>query len=156
MSLQSLSSNSQPGASKWPASLVWRDTDSYRWLTRLVLVGIGASVALAIFGLPPIDLHSPLHFKGIMDPLCGMTRAVRALALGDVATAIEYNPASLGLGITGAIVVVRSLVGWRTGRWFGVLVGWRRTILIVALILLGLLWWRQQANAELLMQFGMG
>lgn len=150
------SSKSAAGVAEWPLKFVWRDTDSSRWLTRFVLLGIGGAVALAIFGLPPVDLHSPLHFRGIMDPLCGMTRAVRALARADVRTAIEYNPASLLLAAGAGVMVARGVVGWRTGRWLGFVISRRRTVLIVALVLVALLWWRQQANAELLMRFGMG
>lgn len=42
------------------------------------------TIALRVFGLPPIDLHSPLHRAGIMDPLCGGTRAALAAAHGDI------------------------------------------------------------------------
>jgi hypothetical protein len=64
-----------------PIRIEWRRRDDWHWLTLAAPVGIAAAVALAAFGLPPIDLHSPLHYAGVMDPLCGMTRAVRMLAL---------------------------------------------------------------------------
>lgn len=115
---------------------------------------VGAS-ALATLGLPPVDIHSPLHFIGIMDPLCGMTRATRALALGDLATAIRYNPASPLLPLGAALVLARALIGWRTGRWLGFVIRWRRSAAVLAIVLVALLWWHQQANAELLMRFGM-
>jgi hypothetical protein len=138
-----------------PARVAWRGREEHGWLTYGALAGILGALALATFGLPPVDIHSPLHYTGIMDPLCGMTRATRALAMGDLGTALRYNPASPLLPLGAALVLVRAAIGWRTGRWLSVAIRWRFTSIVIGLLLLGLLWWNQQANAELLMRFGM-
>ncbi len=38
------------------------------------MIGVGFAVAMAVFGLPPVDPHGPFHRFGIMDPLGGGTR----------------------------------------------------------------------------------
>jgi hypothetical protein len=45
-------------------------------LTWLAAGGLLVGAALAVTGLPAIDLHGPQHHLGIMDPVCGMTRGV--------------------------------------------------------------------------------
>lgn len=45
------------------------------WIA-VALCGLMAAVVLAVFGLPPADLHGVLHRLGVMDPLCGGTRSV--------------------------------------------------------------------------------
>ena len=44
--------------------------DEHRWLTLLAVAGLAIALGMAVFGLPPVDLHGPLHRVGIMDPLC--------------------------------------------------------------------------------------
>lgn len=61
--------------------------DRHWWLTLLGGLALAIAAAMAIFELPPVDLHSPLHKIGIMDPLCGGTRAARYTAQGDLAEA---------------------------------------------------------------------
>jgi len=38
---------------------------------------LAAAAGMAVFGLPPVDLHGLLHHVGIMDPLCGTPVAYR-------------------------------------------------------------------------------
>jgi hypothetical protein len=63
-------------------------------LAPLAAAGLLAAGVLAVVGLPPVDLHGPLHRLGIMDPLCGMTRGVVAVLRGQLGRAVAYNPAS--------------------------------------------------------------
>jgi hypothetical protein len=72
--------------------LTWADHDQHARLSRLVITGLAAGTAMAIFGLPPVDIHGPLHYLGIMDPLCGSTRGARLALLGHIAQAWRYNP----------------------------------------------------------------
>jgi hypothetical protein len=129
----------------------WDDHDSVSGLTIVTALACTAAAATAIFGLPPVDLHGPWHYLGVMDPLCGMTRAVRLLALGQVRRAVEYNPASPLLAAFGVVVLVRASVGWTRRRWLRVQVH-RSPLTPTALALLvGLLWAHQQTYAALLM-----
>ena len=70
-------------------SVSWRAQDSHWWLTALALMAIVA--ALALFGVPPVDLHGPLRRLGIMDPPCGGTRATRYTAHGQLVEALRHN-----------------------------------------------------------------
>ncbi|MDE0805365.1 MAG: DUF2752 domain-containing protein [Acidimicrobiales bacterium] len=129
----------------------WAGFDAHpTWFWLIAAGGVGA-VALAAVGLPPISFHGPLHFFGIMGPTCGMTRSVRYLALGDVATALRYNPSVLLLPLLAVAVLARTAVGRLTGHWLEISIQWRRIVvafpLVVALVLLTI---RQQANVELL------
>lgn len=107
-----------------------------------------------MLGLPRADLHGPLHHWGIMDPLCGGTRAAMYTARGEWALAWRYNPLGIVVAVLSAAAVLRSLVGVVSGRWLMVTVAWtprRRTVLIVAaVIVLAALTVRQQLRAELL------
>jgi hypothetical protein len=86
-------------------------------LAPLAAGGLLAAGMLAVVGLPPVDLHGPLHYLGIMDPLCGMTRGTVAVLRGRLGQAVAYNPAS-PLLVTGAVLALgRWLVGRLTGRW---------------------------------------
>jgi hypothetical protein len=120
-------------------------------LTMAVALACTAAAAMAIFGLPPVDLHGPWHYLGVMDPLCGMTRAARLLALGQIGRAVEYNPASPLLAALGAVVVVRAGIGWARGRWLRVQVHLSPLTLTAVALLVGLLWAHQQTHAALLM-----
>src|ERR671910_3157979 len=79
-------------------------------LTVVAAVGLAVGAVPAAFGMPPVDLHSPLHHMGIMDPLCGMTRGSAATMRGDLREAWWYNPASPAV-IAGGLFLV--------GRWGG-------------------------------------
>lgn len=130
----------------------WRcsGVDQHGTLTRLAVAGLVVAGLLAIYGLPPVDLHGPLHYLGAMDPLCGMTRGVRLVARGDLAGALRYNPAAPLVPLAGVLVVARHVYGWRTGRWADVSIRWTPTLLAATALVVGLLWARQQANADFL------
>jgi hypothetical protein len=130
--------------------------DAYPGLTRGAALATGAAGALALFGLPPVDLHGPLHRFGIMDPACGMTRAARALARADLATAWRYNPGSLALGVAVSAVLARAIAGLASGRWLMLHIEVRRRWLIVAAAALVALAIRQQRIASLLIAHGSG
>lgn len=72
---------------------------------------------MAIFGLPPVDVHGPLHYLGIMDPLCGVTRGTRLAMLGHLGQAWRYNPLSVVLVAGACAIVLRQALGLATGRW---------------------------------------
>lgn len=124
-----------------------------RFTWAAALFGI-AAVVLRIIGVPPVDLHGPLHYLGVMDPLCGGTRATFLLLSGDLTGAATYNPIVFPLAALAVLVYTRAVVGMTTRRWLNVRLGrmpriaaW--TVLVLALLLLGV---RQQLNADLLMQ----
>jgi hypothetical protein len=138
-----------------PITVRWGDTPGSSPLTLLAVSAVVGAFLLAWLGLPPVDLHSPLHRMGIMDPLCGMTRAARALALGELKTAWTYNPGIFLLSVGAGFVLARDAMGMVWKRWLVVQIGWRRTVLFVAVVLLLALWWRQQMHAELFLESGM-
>ena len=105
---------------------------------------------MALFGLPPIDVHGPLHRVGVMDPLCGMTRAARLLALGDLREAARYNPASLVLPIGVVAVSARWAVGRATGRWLTLHPLGSRALASTMAVGVAVLWVRQQTMVGLL------
>lgn len=139
-----------PGSRQPALRLRWCTTDNHRNLTWLAALGLMATAALAVFGLPPIDLHAPPHHLGIMDPLCGMTRGVRLLARGDVTEALRYNPAGPLVPLGGVVVLARYAYGRITGRWADLSVRWTPALITITAVAVGLLWIRQQANADLL------
>ena len=108
-----------------------------------------AAIALALFGLPPVSIHGPLHYLGIMDPLCGMTRATRLFARGDLRDAWRYNPASFLVATLALLVLARGAVGRLTGRWWRVSAD-RRLVGPAVALLLGVLEINQQLHASLL------
>jgi hypothetical protein len=133
-----------------PLRLRWEREDRHPTLTLLAAAGLLAAGVLAMVGLPPVDLHGPLHRLGIMDPLCGMTRGTVAVLRGRLGQAVAYNPAS-PLLVTGAVLALgRWLVGRLTGRWLDATL--RRTpfTLGIAAALVLALWVNQQAHAALL------
>ena len=118
------------------------------WFVAAFAAGL-AAMALALLGLPPVAIHGPLHYLGIMDPLCGMTRATRLFARGDVVAAWRYNPGSFLLAAMALLSLARGVAGRLTGRW------WRvdadgRLVRISGVLLLGLLEMNQQLHASLL------
>ncbi|NYI77037.1 DUF2752 domain-containing protein [Nocardioides panzhihuensis] len=128
--------------------------DRHWWLTALALAALGIAVAMALFGLPPIDLHGPLHKFGIMDPLCGGTRAARYTAQGNLVQAWRYNPLSILIVGGAALAVLRTFVGLISRRWVTFGFAWtpqrRRWMIGAGLLLLVLLEIRQQMRADLL------
>ena len=136
------------------AHLAWSDRDAHRWATWLALLALTVAAALAIVGLPPLDMHGPLHKWGIMDPLCGGTRAARFAAQGNLVQAWRYNPLSIVVVFSALVVVGRSIVGLVTRRWANIEFRWtrrrRRWVIGVMVTLLALLEVRQQGRADLL------
>lgn len=141
--------------SQRPVSVVaWSARDHARAFTLVALVLAAAGVGLRVVGVPQVDLHTPLHHLGIMDPGCGGTRAMYLLFSGDVAGAALYNPVVFPLVLGVLVMLVRAASGWTTHRWLTVRLPGRarRVVAVTALVLLLALWVRQQAMAELLMQ----
>lgn len=132
----------------------WERRDHHQVVTSLAGVALAIAAGMALFGLPPVDLHGPLHYIGIMDPLCGGTRAARYTAQGQLGLAWKYNPLGILVVIGAAVVVARTLVGVLAGRWLTVHVGWSRRhmrwVIAVAGVLLIILEVRQQLRADLL------
>jgi hypothetical protein len=127
----------------------WDDRDRGWSLTLVAMIGLGVGVVLGAFGMPPIDLHTPPHQLGIMDPLCGGTRAVRYTLLGRWHDAWRYNPLSPVLVVGAALALVRHMMGTLTGRWLTISIP-RRLIVVVALLVLVPLEVNQQLHASLL------
>jgi hypothetical protein len=125
--------------------------DGHRVLTWLAPLGVVAGASLAVLGLPAADLHGPLHYLGLMDPLCGATRGVRLAFLGDLAGAWRYNPAAIPLAVGAVFMLARGLLGWVTGRWINAELRWTPTTRTLLVILIVALWVNQQANAPLLL-----
>lgn len=143
-----------PGrAAAWalPIRLRTEDRDRHRVVTFLAVAGLAAGAAMAVFGLPPVDLHSPLHYMGFMMPTCGATRAVWAAMGGDLAMSLRYNP--LGIVLVGGAIalLLRLAAGVLTGRWVNVrVVSWWSVGVIVTVLTVAL-WINQQLNVDLLM-----
>ena len=145
-----------PAAERAAISIAWSSVDELRIVTVVGVLGLAAAVAMAVFGLPPVDLHGPLHRMGIMDPLCGGTRAARLTAQGDLAEAWKYNPLGILATVAAGAALARLAIGVLGRRWLNVRVAWtpRRmkialTVLVVALVILEI---RQQGRAELLLK----
>ena len=138
-------------------SVSWsiEDHDQYGSVTVLAIFGVFVAFAMAVFGLPPVDFHGPLHYIGIMDPFCGGTRAARYAAAGNLQMAWKYNPLGIVAVAGGAAVVARALVGLTTRRWVTATIHWtkegRRTVLIITAVLLAVLEVRQQLLAQMLL-----
>jgi hypothetical protein len=128
--------------------------DAHRWATYLAGAGVSLALVMAVYGLPAIDLHPPIHRLGIMDPLCGGTRAARYAAQGQIGEAWTYNPLGIVTVYGAGAVLLRTLSGLVSGRWLNVTLHWtprrRRTVWLVALLLFAALEVRQQGRAELL------
>lgn len=131
------------------------DRDRYAAITAVAVLGVIAAFAMAAFGLPPVDIHGPLHRLGIMDPLCGGTRAARYTAAGNLQMAWKYNPLGIVVVAGGGAVVARAIVGLTTRRWVTPNIRWttrgRRTVLAVTGVLLVVLEVRQQLLAQMLL-----
>ena len=136
-------------------SLSWAARDHHRLVSAAGGAGALAATALAAFGLPAVDLHGVLHYLGIMDPLCGGTRAAYHAVRGEWAVAWMYNHLGPLAVIGAALAVLRAGVGMSTGRWLTLAVTWtvrrRRLAAAVVVVSLMLLTVRQQLVAELLL-----
>ena len=138
--------------------LSWERSDRHRMITAVAVAGLVLALLMALFGLPPVDLHGPLHYLGIMDPLCGGTRAARYTMLGDWGQAWQYNPLGIVAVVGAAAIAARAFIGAATARWLSVAVVWtpwrRRLVVTGALGLLAVLVVRQQLLAPLLTATG--
>lgn len=119
-----------------------------RFVTRLSAGGVLATVVLAKVGRLPFDLPMPTHAIGWVEPTCGMTRGVTAIARGKFDLAWRFNPASYLVAGVGLLGVVRSIVGISTRRWINVAIRLdvRRSVMLV--VALATLWAYQQAHAD--------
>ncbi|MCQ4080936.1 DUF2752 domain-containing protein [Streptomyces sp. RB6PN25] len=125
------------------------------WWGGLGLVVVTVGAAMAVFGIFPVDIHGPLHYMGVMDPLCGATRSVVSTFRGQWATAWRYNPLGLPVAALAVAGVLRYLYGAVTGDWLVVQLrpgrlGW--IVLLAGLVALQI---RQQGRADLLMSSGL-
>ena len=143
-----------PAVGPW-IQFSWQARDRHRLVTIIAFAGFVAAAVMAVFGLPPVDLHGPFHRLGIMDPLCGGTRAARFTAQGQWATAWEYNPLGIVAVLGAAAVTARTATGVLLGRWLTAELIWtprrRRLALGVLAALIVVLEVRQQLRADLLM-----
>lgn len=139
-----------------PFRLVVARRDAHRGITWSALFLGAVAAGMAIYGLPPLDMHGPLHRLGIMTPFCGGTRAARYAAQGEWALAWQYNPLGLFTVLTAGLLALRAGVGVLARRWINIELHWTRRrrwiITVTALVLLVLLEVRQQGRSELLMQ----
>lgn len=119
--------------------------------TITALVGALIALCLAVFGLPHADIHGPLHYFGVMDPLCGGTRSVYLTLHGRLREALLYNPAGPLLVVAGWAVLFRATAGWLTGAWLSVKLP-RLIVVRLLLVTLVMLEIDQQSHAALLMQ----
>jgi hypothetical protein len=132
--------------------------DRHRGLTYAAALGAAASLALWLLGLPPVDLHPPWHHVGVMDPLCGGTRAARLTMHGDLRKAWRYNPLGIAAVVAAFTVTGRAVLGIVSGRWIDVHIRSTKTATRVACTLAAAafvaLWIRQQHIADLLVAQG--
>jgi hypothetical protein len=136
---------------RWlPLRTVWEGRDRHRWAGPLAAFGLVAGALLVVLGLPPLDLHGPLHYAGVMDPLCGATRGVHAAMRADFGQAWRYNPISVVLVLGAAGAVLREVVGRLRGRWLSIRTNHRKTVVVAGVVLLVALEANQQAHANLL------
>lgn len=138
-----------------PRVLVVRRYDPQPVWTWIAVAGLLIAVLLAVVGLPRVDIHGPLHYLGVMDPLCGGTRSVYLTLHGHLRDALHYNPAGPALVLAAVALLVRAAVGWSTGYFLGLRVPRRLVIpmLAVALVALEV---NQQLHAGLLTQPWLG
>lgn len=125
-------------------------TDRWKPATLGALLAAPAAVVLAVFGIPPSPFMAPLYAIGVVLPGCGLTRAMVALVSGDMATAWAFNPASFALASAIVAGVVRSVVGFTTGRWLHARLRLSPPVVAAIVVSGALLWIRQQGNADLL------
>jgi hypothetical protein len=134
-----------------PLRIALDDRDRHGRALGVAVGGLLVVAALAVAGLPPIDLHGPLHRFGVMDPLCGGTRALRLVVRGQLGAAWRYNPLGPLLVAGAAATVARHAVGHRTRRWLTLDIEWRSpTVRLLAVIAVLGLEVNQQLHASLL------
>lgn len=128
--------------------------DRFAAITWSVITLLGAAMVLRLVGVPPIDVHGLLHYVGIMDPLCGGTRAMYLLATGDIEGAARYNPVMFPLVTAMVAVLARAMVGRTTGRWWHVQLSRTTTRVLIVGFIVGMaaLTVRQQLYVDLMTQ----
>ncbi|MCO6502097.1 MAG: DUF2752 domain-containing protein [Acidimicrobiales bacterium] len=129
----------------------WETHDRHPTTTKLAIIGIPIAVIVAIVGLPPVDIHGPLHYLGIMGPTCGMTRGVMWTARGDLIRAWQFNPASLLIIPTMVALAARTTYGKITGRWLNLHIRWRPWLWLIPAVVILVLTIRQQLNIAFLL-----
>jgi hypothetical protein len=112
------------------------DTQSV-W-TWIAVVSVACAALLAVFGLPPVDLHGPLHYVGVMDPLCGSTRSVYLTTQGQFREAVRYNPAGRLRFFAAVGMVVRAVAARLSERWLTIRVPPRILLPVAAITLVAL------------------
>jgi len=120
-------------------------------VTWIALAGLVIAALLAVVGLPHADLHGPLHYVGVMDPLCGGTRSVYLTLHRELRDAVRYNPAGPVLVAAALAQMIRAAVGWSTGQWLNLHVP-RRLLIPLAFVAIVVLDVNQQLHAALLTQ----
>lgn len=133
-----------------PITFAVERTDRHRVLTAFAVAGLVAGGLMAAYGLPPVELHGPLHQMGVMCPVCGATRAVRFAMMGEWGTSLRYNPIGIPLVLGAGFLVVRAAVGAATRRWLNVRVRWTRSVVVVIVLAAAALWVNQQLHVELI------
>jgi uncharacterized protein DUF2752 len=128
-----------------------RRRDELSVWTWIAVVGLGIAGLIAVVGLPHADLHGPLHYLGVMDPLCGGTRSVYLTLHGRLADAVRHNPAGPLIVVAAIAMLIRATGGSSTGCWLNVRVP-RRVLIPVALVAIIALEVNQQLHAALLIQ----
>lgn len=128
--------NMAAGRAKPIVSMRREPTDAWLPVTVVAAVGTTTAVGLAVFGLPGVDLHGPLHFLGIMDPLCGGTRAIRLATQGHWAQSWEYNPVGIPVLVVFVTLIGRAAFGLVTHHWYTLRFGWTRRRAWIALVVL--------------------
>lgn len=112
------------------------------WELYALLLLVGAAIYIpmsyAYTWMPAV--HSPLRYTGFACPLCGGTRAVTALALGDFALAVRYNPLAL---------VVLAFLLWGAFSWCFMVLPFRRRIVVEGSKRAGRVFWLVVAAAFL-------
>ena len=126
----------------------WAERDRVSVLSAAAAVGVVAAALLAAFGMPPVSIHAPPHFVGIMDPFCGMTRGVAAVARGDFAEAWWFNPASPLVVVALLVMLGRGAYGVISGRWLELRIAHRRLMLATVLIAMAALEVNQQLHVD--------
>ncbi|WP_372495837.1 DUF2752 domain-containing protein [Kitasatospora humi] len=132
-----------------PCRFAWETVDRHRRLGTVAAIGLFLGAALAVFGLPPVDLHGPQHYVGIMAPTCGGTRAVREVLLGHLGLSWRYNPLGPLVVLGGVAVLAREALGRVCGRWVNVTTVHRPTVAVFLSLASGALEANQQAHAAL-------
>jgi hypothetical protein len=73
-----------------------------RWL---VIGCLGVALLGLVMPFPVFPPCPMLAVTGVPCPMCGMTRSVRSLAVGDFDTSIRFQPFGVAAAITGMVVL---------------------------------------------------